>query len=132
MRRALFVMAAAAALGLAVAATPAGAQSNPVELDCGDGTFTVLTAGNGQFTPGRLIGGGGVLIPVSFSDQHTVFTDNDGNVFEDFPPDVVKGNGHPGQGKDLITCDISLTFEDENGSGTFTGTVTGYAVGRGS
>jgi hypothetical protein len=130
MRIALIGVAAAAVLALGLAGTASAAPGEQVELDCGtDGTFTVLTNGNGQFTPGRLVGGGAV-IPVAFSNQHATFTDSEGNVFEDFPPDVVKGNGHPGKNKDLITCDFSLTFEDEGGSGSFSGTVTGFVTGR--
>ena len=131
MRIALIGVAAAALLALGLATTGSAAQAEQVELDCGaDGTFTVLTNGNGQFTPGRLVGGGGALIPVAFSDQHATFTDNEGNVFEDFPPDVVKGNGHPGKNHDLITCDFSITFEDENGSGSFSGTVVAFVAGH--
>ena len=85
--------------------------------------------GNGPFTPGRIVGGG-VVIPVAFENQHAVFTDTDGNVFEEFPPDIVKGNGNPGANKDLIVCDFEVTFEDETGTGTFTGTVTAFVVGR--
>lgn len=111
-------------------ATSAFAKAEDVDLDCGaDGTFTVLVNGNGQFSPGRIVGGG-VVIPVGFANQHATFTDNDGNEFEDFPPDVVKGNGNPGKNKHLIVCDFEDTFEDENGSGTFSGTVTAYVVGR--
>jgi hypothetical protein len=130
MRKALMtIAAAAAALSLGVAATASAAPGQPAELDCGTaGTFTVITNGNGQFTPGRLVGGG-VVVPVAFSNQHSMFTDNEGNVFEEFPPDVVKGNGHPGQNHDLITCDFSITFEDEGGSGSFSGTVTGFIAG---
>ena len=110
-------------------ATNVSAAAEEIELDCGaDGTLTVLVNGNGQFSPGRLVDGG-VVIPVAFENQHGTFTDNEGNVFEEFPPDVTKGNGNAGKGKDLIVCDFAVTFEDENGSGSFGGTVTAYVVG---
>ena len=119
----------ASALAIGVIANVSAAQEE-LEVDCGaDGTFTVLLNGNGEFTPGRIVGGG-VAIPVALSNQHGTFTDNEGNVFTEDPPDVAKGNGNPGKNKDLLTCDFEVSFEDENGSGTFSGTATVFIVGR--
>jgi len=123
-----FIIAVFAGLGLAAQGSQAAQEQ--VELDCGaDGTFTLLVNGNGQFAPGRIIGGG-VVVPVAFADQHLTFDDGEGHVFEEFPPDVVKGNGHPGSNKNLVTCDFSLTFEEQGGTGSFSGTVTAFIVGR--
>ena len=119
----------AIALAMGVIAN-ASAAKEEIDLDCGaDGAITVLVNGNGRFSPGRIVDGG-VVIPVAFSNQHNTFTDNEGNVFTEDPPDVTKGNGNPGKNKDLITCDFAGAFEDENGSGTFSGTVTAVVVGR--
>jgi hypothetical protein len=119
----------ATVLALVFVANASAAQEE-IELNCGaDGTMTVQVNGNGQFSPGR-IEGGGVIIPVAFSNQHGSFTDNEGHTEEFNDPDVTKGNGHPGKNKDLVTCDFSISFEDENGSGTFSGTVTAIVVGR--
>jgi len=135
MARRLFMRrtAVAAVIGIAMSlflVMNASAAQEEVVIDCrDDGTYTALVGGNGVFTPGKLVGGG-VLIPVAFENQHSVFTDNEGNVFEDSEPDVKKGNGNPGRNKDLIVCDFTVEFEEEGGSGTFSGTVTGYIVGR--
>ena len=126
-----FFAAAVAAVTLTIAfAASASAKQELVELDCGsDGALTVMVNGNGQFSTGRIVGGG-VAIPIAFSNQHGTFTDNEGHTEEFNDPDVVKGNGHPGKNAHIVTCDFEVTFEDENGSGSFSATVKAIVVGR--
>ncbi len=98
-----------------------------VSLDCGsDGAFTVeVSNSNGVFAAAHVTGGG-TIIPVAFSNQHSTFTDTQGNVFTDDPPDV--SHNAPAN-KDILSCHFTATFADANGSGTFSGDVEAFIVG---
>ena len=53
--------------GVTVLASPASAATEVIPLTCDNGqTYNVAVNGNGDFTPARIIGSTGVLIPVSF------------------------------------------------------------------
>jgi hypothetical protein len=130
-RRSLIAVGAAAAImgALAMTASAAKPERETVNLDCGaDGVMTAsVVPGDGQWTPAKLLNGGGTIIPVAFTDQHATFTDNDGNTFNEDAPDVFK-NAPPN--KDLMTCSFTLDFEEEGGSGTFSGVVTAWIAGH--
>ena len=120
----------ACATSLVVSAQAAKPEQPLADIQCGDTTYQAPVSdhgnGNNDFTPAHLVGGG-LLIPVAFSNQHGTFTDSDGNVFTDDPPDV----SHPTPGnKTLLSCSFVVTFSDETGSGTFTGDVTAFLVAR--
>jgi hypothetical protein len=144
MRRAITVTCAAAALVVAGAATASAAPPGQEEipLDCGAaGTFDIVTNGNGEFTPGRLVGSTQVIVPTAFGD----FTlSADGTVVATEPGsekgggNVAGNNRHP-----TVTCTFSLSDtlleEQEVAPGvvlpagtvvTFSGSVTGFLTGR--
>jgi hypothetical protein len=127
--RALIAFAVAAVAGAAIVSTAAAAKPEPViaDVDCGaDGSLEVRVNGNGAFAAAHIIGGG-IFVPVAFSNQHATFTDNEGNMFEEDEPDVAH-NAPPN--KDYLSCHFVVTFEDEEGTGTFTGDVVGFIPGR--
>jgi hypothetical protein len=112
------------------ATASAAKQPNPpATVDCGAaGSFQVTSSpGNGNFTPAKIIGdGGGVLIPVAFSNQSGTFTDPDGNVSTETEPDV----SHPAPAnKDLMSCHFTIAFSDPSGgSVSFSGDVVAFRV----
>ena len=130
-RRTLVSLAAAAVVSgaLVMTASAAKPERETVSLDCGaDGVMTAsVNQGNGQWTPAKLLNGGGTIIPVAFTDQHATFTDSDGNTFNEDAPDVFK-NAPPN--KHLMTCSFTLDFEEEGGSGSFSGVVTAWIAGH--
>lgn len=103
--------------------------SPPATVDCGaDGVFQVTTSpGNGNFTPAKIIGnGGGVLIPVAFSNQTGTFTDPEGNMTTETEPDV--SHNAPAN-KDLMSCHFTVSFSDPSGgSVSFSGDVVAFRV----
>lgn len=126
-RISITVLAAVAAIALTATAFAAKPAPPLIDVDCGaDGTFTIIGGpGQGRWTPGIIADGSGVLIPVAFSNQHGTFTDNEGHVFSDDPPDISK---HAPANKDLMDCHFSVSFEDENGSGSFSGDAVVFLV----
>ncbi|MDP9237379.1 MAG: hypothetical protein M3P30_08290 [Chloroflexota bacterium] len=98
-----------------------------VSADCGaDGTLIVqVSQNNGTFSAAHIVGGG-TFIPVAFSNQHGTFTDTEGNVFTEDPPDV---SHRTPANKDILSCHFTITIEDDSGSGTFSGDVQGFVVG---
>jgi hypothetical protein len=112
----------------AFASSASARNSFAVHLDCGrDGQMDVVTGGNGDWTPGRIVGGG-VLHPTAFTNGHGTFVDKEGNVTNVDDPDSFKAN--PPANQRYVHCAFTLTFEDENGSGTFSGELDGWISAR--
>jgi hypothetical protein len=123
-------IAAAALLATAFAAKP---EAPLADIQCGDVHYqAAVTSGgsenaNNNFTPAHLVGGG-ILVPVAFSNQHSTFTDPDGNVFEEDEPDV---SHHAPPNKDLLSCHFTASFSDpDGGSGSFSGDVVAFLAGN--
>lgn len=146
MRRAITLSAITAAC-LAVG-TPAAMAAPPERqiftLVCDNGqTFDVVVNGNGQFTPGRIVGSTGVLVPVSFGDFFFRAESPAGEeLAEGSFPGSAKGGGNVAQRnpQPTVTCTFEETevleeFNEEFGlpAGTivtFGGEVTGFITGR--
>lgn len=137
----LAVVLIAGGVGPATAAPP---EQEVISAVCDNGqTFDVVVNGNGSFTPGRIVGSTGVLVPIAFSDFGSRAVTPDGEVFEEtFPGEDLKGGGNVAQRnpRPTVTCTFAQSFtvpEDDPGFGlpagtvvTFSGTVTGFLVGR--
>ena len=123
-------LAATAIVASAQAAKP---EAPLADIQCGDTSYqAAVTSGgsdnaNNVFTPAHLVGGG-LLVPVAFTNQHSTFTDPDGNVFEEDEPDA---SHHAPPNKDLLSCHFTVSFEDPGGgSGTFEGDVVAFLAGN--
>jgi hypothetical protein len=123
-------LAAALTSGAALAVPANAPSATVVTLDCGSaGTFDVVVNGNGQWTPGHLLSGNGVVVPLSFSEQTITVRDAEGNVVDEFTePAATKGSARA-RGRERISCAFSATFEDEGLTITATGSVTGFRAG---
>jgi hypothetical protein len=124
---------ALAATAIVAAAQAANPEAPLADIQCGDAHYqAAVTSGgsdnaNNLFTPAHLVGGG-ILVPVAFSNQHATFTDPDGNVFTDDEPDV---SHHAPPNADLLSCHFTATFDDpRGGSGTLEGDVVGFIAGN--
>ena len=93
-----------------------------ITCDHGLGTFTVVPApGNGEWTPGHLVGQRKVLVPYRFT-----FTFSDGTITE--TESTSKKAPLPAKS---VTCRFGESFTDEDGvTYTFEGTVTGPLRGK--
>ena len=144
MRRAITLAGATAALvvGSAATATAAPPEQEAIPLECSDGnTYEVVVNGNGAFTPGRLVGSTGVLVPTAFGETTFRAELPDGEVIEETEPASAKGGGNvtAHNPQETVTCTFSVTEEleaDEDGlpAGTvitISGEVTGFLTGRG-
>lgn len=135
MKRTSFVAAAVA--GSLVFAAPAAAapvnapHAEITTLVCENGqSYEIAVApGNGEWTPGIMIGGGGVALPFGFGPSTFTVTDARGAVIEtDHDPTVSeKQNAHR---HNLISCDLSLSFTEDGLTFRFDGTVLVKIVGR--
>lgn len=125
---------AALALALAAGTAPAAPTGSPnatvVTLDCGGaGTFDVVINGNGEWSPGHLLDGNGVVVPLSFSEQTITVRDAEGNVVDEMTqPAASKGRARA-NGRERVTCTFSATFEDDGLTITAAGSVTGFRAG---
>jgi len=125
---------AIAVLALAAATAPAAPTDAPnatvVTLDCGGaGTFDVVVNGNGQWTPGHLLSGNGVVVPLAFSEQTVTVRDAEGNLVDEMiQPATTKGRARA-NGRERVTCTFSATFEDDGLTITAAGSVTGFLAG---
>jgi hypothetical protein len=130
---AIAALSAALATGAAVAAPVDAPNAEVVTLDCGDaGTFNVVLNGNGEWTPGHLLDGNGVVIPLSFSETTFVIRDAEGNVVEEgHRPALSKGRARA-RGREGVTCGFSVTFEEDGFTTAVTGSVTGFVSGGSS
>jgi hypothetical protein len=124
------VLGAALAGGSAAAAPVNAPNATTVPLDCGAaGTFEVVVNGNGAFSPGHIVGDGGVLVPVAFGDETFTLTDTEGNVLvEETEPAHAKGRAAPK--RTLIECTYSFSFELDGNTATVSGSVTAFRSGR--
>lgn len=129
--------------GVAALAAPAGAapQKEQIPLTCSDGSrFVVEVNGNGEFTPGLIVGSNGVLVPISFGTFTFTAELPDGTVITDSEPGSAKGKGNvarrnPGR---TVTCAFSQSFVNDGSDPelpvgtvlTFSGSVTGFITPR--
>lgn len=112
-------------VGVAGAAPANSPNAETFQLDCDNGqSYTVVVNGNGNFTPGHIIGGG-VLIPVAFTFEAT---DAAGNLI--FSDAIAKNGQMKGLTGDLIVCTFGDTFEENGQTFTFRGTVTAFVAPR--
>jgi hypothetical protein len=134
--RRLASVLAIAALSTAVvaAAAPAAPVNAPnaqeFTLDCGDaGTLVVVVNGNGPFTPGHLVDGPGVGIPVAFGEATIVVRDAEGNVIDEFTePGTTKGRARA-RGRERVTCAFTDSFTEDGVTVTISGSVTAILSG---
>jgi len=127
---AITALSAALAGGTALAAPVEAPNAETIALDCGEaGTVDVVTNGNGEWTPGHLLDGNGVLVPLSFGEFTGVVRDAEGNVIDEFTePATSKGRARA-RGRERVTCTFTLTFTEDGITATVTGSVTGFMAG---
>jgi hypothetical protein len=127
---AITAIAAVLTAGAASAAPSKAPNATVVTLDCGGaGTFDVVINGNGEWSPGHLLAGNGVVVPLAFGEQTGTVRDQEGNVVDQFTePATTKGRARA-NGRARVTCTFSATFEDEGLTITVTGSVTGFRSG---
>ena len=136
--RRLASLLAIAALATALAATAAAAapvnapNAQLVALDCGEaGAFDVVVNGNGPWTPGHLLDGNGVVIPVAFGESAFTVRDAEGNVLDEgTDPAIAKGQGKARRHRATVECTYTLTFTEDGNTITVTGSATGFLTGR--
>ncbi len=114
-------------LGVALAAPP---DAETFIVDCGAESYEVWTNGSGDFTPGHIVGGRGVLVPYYFRDSGTYTPPGPGTP-ETFDETLEKGNGNAAKNKDLTVCTTEFAFEDPETGEAFAGTSEVGAVVRG-
>jgi hypothetical protein len=131
---------AASVLGSGVGAAGADPKGGVTHLTCDDGgSYEVVVAGNGNWTPAHDTNSNTIFVPTWFGDFHGTVRDADGNVVEDFVEegDFPKGQSAKNKG-DILECTFSFT-EVSDGSDpefpegfTFTGEgeVRGFATPR--
>jgi hypothetical protein len=112
-------------------------QGETFSLTCADGmTYTVITAGNGDFTPAHDTGSNTTFIPTDFGEFHgTVTNAETGELIEEFTdPPAVKGSSGKHQRATMTTCtfvfsgdefvpELGYTIHFEGG-----GSVTGFST----
>lgn len=108
----------------ASAAPSSSPQTVPIESSCpalGEGTFTIAPPpGNGDWTPGFIVGTDQVLVPYVFT-----FTFSDGTTTE---TETTAKKGPLPAGS--VTCTFGETFVEDGVTYTFVGTATGPLRGR--
>ena len=145
MRRLLVALVVTSAVlgGVTVLASPASAATEVIPLTCDNGqTYNVAVNSNGDFTPARIIGSTGVLVPVSFGEFTFTATAPDGTVlFSETEPGSAKGAGNVAAHNPAptFTCTFSESFVN-NGEIpdlpigtvlTFSGSATVFITPRG-
>lgn len=119
-----FIAAASAgtiALSVAGNAAAAPPQAEEFDLECDNGeAYTVWANGNGDFTPGHIIGSPGVLVPLSFEFTFTPAGGGDPEM-----ESLAKGNGNAMSGKELVTCTFGFSGPDGDLSATVVGFIPG-------
>ena len=144
MRRAITLACTTAAIVVGGAATAAAApaEQEVIPLVCDDGnTYEIVVSGNGDFTPGRLLGSTGVLVPTSFGEITFSAVPPGGEPIEMTEPASGKGGGNVSahNPRPTITCTFEAEFtleeaEDDLPAGTvvtISGSVTGFLAGPG-
>lgn len=107
------LLLAAAPLGLATSAH-ADPGGDTFALDCDNGTsYTVVTAGNGAFTPAHDADSNTVFVPTSFGEFHGTVTDAEtGEVLDEFTePPAVKGSSEKQRGTS-VTCTFTFSGDE--------------------
>lgn len=145
MRRIPVLVAATAALAAAAPAASAAPHTERetfvLNCDNGDTYVVAVNAGNGAFTPARLVGTNRMLIPIAFGDFHFTATSPDGEVLaEGSEPGEEKGSVVARSPRPAVTCTFEETFvlpADDPEFGlpagttvTFGGDVTAFLTGR--
>ncbi len=126
MRRiALFLIACLlglAGLGSTAAADPINENAFNITLTCGEQTVDITVIGEGEFTPGHVLGSTAVFVPQSF-DITFEFTTPEGETFTE-----VEQTSKPNleQGQPLTTCSFDQTETTPEGTFHASGTVTGF------
>jgi hypothetical protein len=144
MKRLLAVACSAAlfaAIPSAANAVPKGGDT--FDLICDNGqTYQVATNnGNGDWTPGFILGSQQRIILSSFGEFHFTATAPDGTVlFDETEPGNAKGGGHVNVNRPSVTCTFELSevlaeADPERGlpagtTVTFGGSVTGFLTGH--
>jgi hypothetical protein len=124
--RRLIVLLAVAALAMAVLAQGASADptnaknSLTIPATCPSGSVQVVVNGNGEFTPGHVVGSTAVFIPQAFNITFE-FTPTGGTT-ESETDTASKANPHG----NLVTCSIDFTQSFDFGTFHLFGTVTGF------
>lgn len=132
MKGRLLVLATCGALAAVAIAPTAGADparaknSLQIEADCpGAPPYTVVTNGNGEFTPAHLIGSTAVFIPTAFDTTFT-FTPIGGTTMTNHDT-----SAKAAPISNTITCTIPFqSFPSPFGTFTIEGTVTGFLTPR--
>jgi len=134
--RRLATLLAIAALTVALSATAASAapvnapNAQEFTLDCGAaGTIEVVVNGNGAFTPGHLLDGPGVLIPVAFGEVTIVVRDAEGNVIDEFTDEGATKGRARARGRERVSCTFTDSFTEDGTTVTISGSVTAILSG---
>jgi hypothetical protein len=121
---ALVAAAAVAAASQAASADPTNAKNSTIiTAVCNGQEMQASVNGNGEFTPGHIVGSTAVLVPTSF-DITFSFTPTGGTT-ESETDTSAKHNEKAGS----VTCDIPAelnTFTMPEGTFVISGTVTGF------
>jgi hypothetical protein len=130
MKRILALCLLASAMILAAVA-PSLAQGNKatVSLTCGETTYAVTVAGNGNWAPARDEDSTLVFHPTSFSNETSTFTPSDGGDPETVNDPPAEFQAQPQNGHPVLDCSYQFVFECTCGITTGSGDVTGYITG---
>jgi hypothetical protein len=110
-----------AALAQGAAADPINAKNNlSFQADCGGQPVQFVLNGNGDFTPGHVVGSTTVYVVQSFNVTFE-FTPTGGETMSETATRS-KGNVHG----DLVTCTFDVTQSVPDGTFHFFGTATGF------
>ena len=128
LKRALLValvMAAIVGASAPIASADPTNAKNPqfITAICGGEEVSVVVNGNGTFTPGHVVGGTGMFIPIAF-DLTFAFTPAGGTTMID--TETASRSVAP---RPTVTCDIPEglnTFTFPEGAFSISGTVTGF------
>ena len=117
---------AAATIASTAAADPIKAKGAlQFQVVCGSQTLTVVVNGNGEFTPGHIVGSTAVFIPTSFNITFT-FTPTGGATMTE-----TDTAAKAAPLRNTITCTIPFqSFSFPEGTFTIQGTVTGFLTPR--
>ena len=130
----LITSLALCAIGMVAGAAAADPGGDPIELTCGEATFSVVTSGNGQFTPAHDVDSNTVFIPLSFGEFHGTIRDADDVIIDDFTEPATQKGKAGAHSKDTVSCTYVISevgdgsdFLPEGwtfvGEGTVVGTV---------
>lgn len=119
------------ALAQPASADPLNAKNSFVlEVACDNGhSYTVVSNGNGNFTPVHDLNSTATLIPVSFGDQTFTLTDPNGVVVDqETAPAAAKGSSASAANRATETACTFSGSQTDPGSG-YTFTIAGSVVG---